>query len=315
MAPAFNCLDVAPAPVHILDMVPMQTWADSQAELARVASRQLFFIGGAPRSGTTWLQQMLDAHPDVSCRGEGLFQQHLAGPLDTLMAGRRRALEAKNTGTFRHTGGYPLPEPDDTETLLGTAILLALHRQSAGRACQAIGEKTPENVFFFPRLLRLFPEAKLIAIARDPRDVLTSAWHFFHKPAPDEDETAAKFDFIHLAIPSVNQGARTMIALRQNHPDHVRLVTYEALRQKPEPVLADLFRFLGVPDRDEIVADCLARTVFAVQTGGRTPGAPEDGSFLRSGTVGGWRSTLTQDMGALIVRELGWMFPAFHWRV
>jgi hypothetical protein len=153
-------------------------WAEQQADLARVERLQLFFVGGAPRSGTTWLQQMLDSHPDVSCRGEGLFWKELAVPLDALMARRRQALEAKNVALFRHTGGYPPPPPEDVEHLIGSAILMALRRQSAGKASLAVGEKTPENVFFFPRLKRLFPRARLIAIARDPRDVLTSAWHF-----------------------------------------------------------------------------------------------------------------------------------------
>lgn len=110
----------------------MQSWTERHDEIARVAQRQLFFVGGAPRSGTTWLQQILNAHPDVSCHGEGLFQKELAGPLEHMMAERGRALRAKNTHVFRHTGGYPLPPSDDTEFMLGTAILLALHQQAPG---------------------------------------------------------------------------------------------------------------------------------------------------------------------------------------
>lgn len=150
----------------------LRSWAERQAEIALLAQRQLFFIGGAPRSGTTWLQQMLDCHPDVSCQGEGLFWKQLAIPMESVMAQRGRALHDKNTELFRHTGGYPLPAPDDVEFLIGAAILLALRQQSGARSCLAIGDKTPENVFFFPRLRRLFPNAKFIAIASDPRDVV-----------------------------------------------------------------------------------------------------------------------------------------------
>jgi hypothetical protein len=292
----------------------LRSWTELQGEIAATAQRQLFFIGGAPRSGTTWLQQILDSHPDVSCRGEGLFLKHLAEPLETVMARRREALEAKNGGLFRHTGGYPVPRPDDTEFLVGTAILLALRQQSAGTACRAIGEKTPENVFFFPRLQRLFPGAKLIAIARDPRDVLTSAWHFFHKPAVGEDEAAAKTAFIRLALPSLGQGARAMIECGERYPAHSMTVTYEALRQAPEPIVANLFRFLGVSDAPEIVADCIERTSFAAQTGGRPSGVEQKGSFFRKGVVGDWKSTLTPEMNAIVIRELGWMFPHFGWQ-
>jgi hypothetical protein len=292
----------------------LRNWAEWHEEIARLAQRQLFFIGGAPRSGTTWLQQMLNGHPDVSCRGEGLFWKQLAIPLEHLMAQRSDALKAKNTGLFRHTGGYPLPHPDDVEFLLGTAILLALRLHSTGKPCLAVGEKTPENVFFFPRLKRLFPGAKFIGIARDPRDVLTSAWHFFHKPVAGEDEVAAKKAFIRSALPSLGEGGRAMIALRERHPTDYMMVTFEQLKQAPGPILAQLFRFLGVSDRDDVAADCLARTAFEAVTGGRSAGVEQNGSFFRKGTAGGWMSTLTPEMNEMVVRELGWMFPHFGWQ-
>src|SRR5215210_5260554 len=33
----------------------------------------IFFVVGRPKSGTTWLQRMLNQHPEVICRGEGWF--------------------------------------------------------------------------------------------------------------------------------------------------------------------------------------------------------------------------------------------------
>ena len=40
-------------------------------------SKQIFFIGGTAKSGTTWVQLLLDAHPEVSCNGEGHFLDNL----------------------------------------------------------------------------------------------------------------------------------------------------------------------------------------------------------------------------------------------
>ncbi len=293
----------------------MDNWTDRHEALARLAERQLFFVGGAPRSGTTWLQQILDCHPDVCCRGEGLFSHNFATPLEKLMADRCEALDAKNKQNFRHTGGYPLPTPDDTEFLIRTAILLGFRRQTNGQSYLAIGEKTPENVFTFPRLKRIFPISKFVGIVRDPRDLLTSAWHFFRKPVATGDDAAAKFEFIRGAIPSLQQGAQAMIALVKDYPDDTMVVTYEALRREGEPIVAGLFRFLGVSDHAETVRDCLMRTDFATQTGGRAAGMAKNGSFLRSGTVGDWGSTLSPEMNELILRELGWMFTQYGWKV
>ena len=146
----------------------MKNWVEINTTLRSVEDRQLFFVGGAPRSGTTWLQQIIDSHPNASCKGEGLFSKDLFPLVEACMAQRTKALEAKNRGLFQHTGGYPLPTAEDSEFLAGTAMLLALRQQADDKPCLAYGEKTPKNVFFFSRFRQLFPRAKFIAIARDP---------------------------------------------------------------------------------------------------------------------------------------------------
>jgi len=288
-------------------------WVQAQEEITRLAGMQLFFVGGAPRSGTTWLQQILNAHPDVCCLGEGLFPRQLAAPLDQMMAARRKALEEKNNRIFRHTGGYPLPSDDDADVLLGTAILLALRRQSASCTCRALGEKTPENVFLFPRLRRLFPTARFVGIARDPRDVLTSAWHFFRSPTTGKEVEEEKKAFIQVALPAMVESTRIMIGMLKNHRDHCRIVTYETLIRDPVPAVADLFRFLGVEAAEYVVAECLAKSSFLKQAG-RAAGIEQNGSFFRRGVVGDWVSTLTPEMNAIVLRQLGWSFPHFGWQ-
>jgi LPS sulfotransferase NodH len=295
----------------VLEERDVSNWGDRHDAIARIAARQLFFVGGAPRSGTTWLQQILDSHPAICCQGEGLFQRQLVKPLEALVAQWHQVLTDKNRALFGHTGGYPLPTQDDADFLARVAILQALARQAGERDFAAIGEKTPENVFLFPRLLHLFPGAKFIAIARDPRDVLTSAWHFFHRAAPNEDEAAAKLSFIRSALPSLVQGAHAMIDFVRDHPDETLIVTYEALRRTPEPLVARLFGFLGVADTPDLVAASLERTAFAAATGGRPAGVEEQRAFLRKGVVGDWRTTLTPEMNALMLRELGWSFGYF----
>lgn len=292
----------------------MQSWIDHQADLARIAKSQLFFVGGAPRSGTTWLTHLLDSHPDVRCGGEGLFHKHLAEPMQKMMTERRQAIEGKNTNLFRETGGFPLPDAEDGELLIGTAILQALARLGGKHPWKAIGEKTPENVFFFPRLKRMFPNAKLITIARDPRDVLTSGWHFFYKTKDGEDVNAAKIAFIRLALPSINKGAHTTLELLKHYPSDCTMVTYERMRAAPAEIAQNLFRFLGVSSDTEIVDDCVAKTSFAAMSGGRKPGAVQNGSFFRKGVVGDWQSTLNEEMNQMVLKELAWAFPHFGWK-
>jgi hypothetical protein len=222
-------------------------------------------------------------------------------------------LEAKNARVFGGTGGYALPAQDDADFLLATGILLALDRQCAGTAVSAVGEKTPENVFFFPRLKRLFPRAKFIGIARDPRDVLTSAWHFFGRPAVGREDEESRMTFIRGSLPSLDDGNRALLSLVDGNPADCIAVTYEALRTEPAPALAALFRFLGVSDDRALVEHVIGRTSFLAQTGGRPAGVGVDGAFHRKGVAGDWRSTLTPEMDAVVRETVGWSFPRFGW--
>ena len=290
-----------------------ENWAETAAALQHIQDSQLFFLGGAPRSGTTWLQQMLDAHPDASCHGEGLFAKLLYPLLDAYLGRWRAELSEKNQTVFTEMDGYPLPGEEERRFLAASTILLALRRQSQGRRVLAYGEKTPENVFFFAKLADLFPQAKLIAIARDPRDVITSAWHFFHPSLNGPQAEAAKLAFIQRTVTSLAEGLRSVIAHEQAFPGRCRHVTYERLSHAPEAALGDLFRFLGLAATPEILADCIRQTRFETVTGGRKAGDGQDGTFLRKGITGDWPSTLTPAMNDLVLESLGWAFPYFGW--
>ncbi len=289
-------------------------WVDRQRELTGIAKRQLFFVGGAPRSGTTWLQELLDLHPDISCRGEALFHQDLAQPLDALMHARSIAVATKSADTFRHAKGYPPPTEDDTDMLLGTAILLAFRRQLAGYHYAAVGEKTPENVFLFPRLKRLFPTARFIGIARDPRDSLSSAWHFWAKANLGSGGRDAMAAFVDASLPAIEEGLQLLVVYSEQIPNSCRIITYEQLTAMPTPIMAGLCRFLGVSDDSSVVAECVLGAAFMSVTGGRKPGETQEGVFHRKGVVGDWVETLPLDLGERIVRRLDWAYDWFGWQ-
>lgn len=288
-------------------------WLDRQPDLALIAQSQLFFVGGAPRSGTTWLQQMLDSHPEVSCGGEGLFYLHLAQPLDRLVQDRAAAIQAKNERIFGHTGGYALPTAEDADLMLGTGILAAMQRQAGGRRCRAYGEKTPENVFAFERLRRIFPRARLLAIVRDPRDVLASSWHFFQKAPPGMDEAEAKRRFVEASLPSMARGIEVALRHMDADPRACTVVSYERLLADPAAELARLFAFIGVPNGQALVAACVERTRFDRLSRGRAAGEVRNGDFHRAGTAGTWRDTFGPDVDALVQDRLDRAFARLGW--
>jgi hypothetical protein len=289
----------------------MTAWIGHHAALGELARRGLFFIGGPPRSGTTWVQRIADAHPLISCRGEGLFSKHLADPIDALYGAYGAGLREKNQTLAHYTGGYPAPEPVEADVLVGAAVLLALRRQGIPPGVTTVGEKTPENVFLFPRLKRLFPQARFVGIARDPRDVVASAWRVFGQVGAGADEAAAKAAFVAAALPQISAGLKAMIALEARYGADCLMLTYEALLSDPAAGAAALFRFLGAPASPELVAACVEAT--------RAPAADGDAeggrTFIRRGANGEDAASLTPALRALAVRETGWAFERFGWRV
>jgi len=170
-----------------------------QAEVAKLLGKQLFFIGGMPRSGTTWLQLLLDSHPQVSCSTERHFVNHLFPALKKALEDHNAFLLEKEQTVFRELGRkYPIFEFEELEYVFASAISILLLKQTRGRAVRAVGEKTPENTQVFGGFMRMFPAAKYIHLVRDPRDAAVSAWFHVQRVIPEHTNSHFKtmYDYL-----------------------------------------------------------------------------------------------------------------------
>jgi len=124
--------------------------------------KYFIFIGGAPRSGTTLVQNMLDSHPDI-----------LAGPefmhLPDIIQLRKILLHSIKEGRIDKYCSHR--DVDQQICLLIENLLLPL-KQKHGK--KIISEKTPGNVNVFTDLIELFPESKFLHVVRDPRAIVAS---------------------------------------------------------------------------------------------------------------------------------------------
>jgi hypothetical protein len=149
------------------------------------------FIVGAPRSGTTLLQYMLRSHPALSLpTGESHFFVPLYrnashyGDLSQANNVRRvlQAMEAQSA-EFLYTDMHGLKFDIEALTQAFVAegrstmrdIVSGLfEKNAAGEGKPRWGDKTPYYVLHLPKLLDWWPDAQIIHIVRDGRDVALS---------------------------------------------------------------------------------------------------------------------------------------------
>jgi Sulfotransferase family len=268
--------------------------------LARVhdfLAKDLFFIGGSPKSGTTWLQVMLNAHHDICCRGEGHIINHFAPLLQRSLVAHNKFIDMKNRTIFKELQGFPGFDDTHFRYLLTSVIALLLGQIPEARTARLVGEKTPDNILHFARLSVLLPRVKFLHIVRDGRDCAVSAWFHNLRTNPNEvlkrhgtvDRFALHFAPIWKGI--INNGLRFQAA----HPGRCVTVRYEDLSLTPRESTAHVLRFLGADASPETVETCIARSTFRTMSGGRAPGQEDRTSFMRQGTPGNWREHLSPD--------------------
>lgn len=138
-----------------------------------------FFVVSAPRSGSTLLRLILDAHPRLAVPPPGwlfdLVYPYLYSYGDLKQRPNLLALAEDIMGTPTVTKWPLKPSPQELADACAefsfAGLYAALHRayaQSAGK--HRWGEKTPRNGFWMDEIRALFPDAQFIHIVRDGRD-------------------------------------------------------------------------------------------------------------------------------------------------
>lgn len=204
-------------------------------------------VGGVGRSGTSLVQAMLHAHPDLVFLPETHFFRRYVGPLLRRIRVERAGVEGfagmlEQDEQFARAGiaaqELLAPFADGSASFEpGGAYLrlLRLHRQR--HEARVVGDKDPRLIDFLPVLDRVLPDVRVVHVIRDPRDVLLSrrkaAW------------SRGRSDWSHLLAyraqmcQAKRTGARVL-------GDRYLEVRYEDLLQEPEQTLIQLCRHVDL---------------------------------------------------------------------
>lgn len=158
------------ARLPLTDRAPLAALpVQSQERIRRHFSRPKFFIVGYPRSGTTLLARLVSLHPEVCC----LWQAHFFSEQHSL----RSAL-----GT--HQVEEWLERPDNRwvrdeaalSTLLRAACDFVMEAEAEDQGKSIVGDKSPASDWRLglEDLAKVYPDAVVVHIVRDGRDVAVS---------------------------------------------------------------------------------------------------------------------------------------------
>jgi tetratricopeptide (TPR) repeat protein len=142
----------------------LKRWSNSAADLA--PCRRLAVLCGHPRSGTTLLEQVLDAHPDaLSAEETHILHDEAYLPLSRGFAQNASILEVLDSAPPSLLRTSRENYFRFTELFIGQAI--------EGRL---LIDKNPALNVLIPAVVRIFPEARFLIALRDPRDVCLSCF-------------------------------------------------------------------------------------------------------------------------------------------
>ena len=125
-------------------------------------SRPITFVGGVPRSGTTLLRVMLDAHPEVRCGEETRVIPRIISMRSKWMKSEKEHRRLKEAGLS--------DEKLDDATRAFISNIIASNGPMARHLCN----KDPLVLNYMPDIVRIYPKAKFILMIRDGRAVAHS---------------------------------------------------------------------------------------------------------------------------------------------
>lgn len=204
------------------------------------------FLVGFPRSGTTLLEQVLAAHPNVVTSDEKEFlsdavRDYMRSPatLDALRDASEGALEATRERYWARVRAHELAPAGKTFI-----------------------DKLPLNTLKLPLISRLFPDAKILVALRDPRDVV---WGCFRQRF---QMNASMLEFTSLERTArFYDACMTLLATyRGALPLDVHTIRHEDLLSDFEGEVRKVCAFVGLPWHEAMRSFTERRTTRAIST-------------------------------------------------
>ena len=188
------------------------------------------FIVGQPRTGTTLLDRMLDAHPSVASAGElrhfGFAVRQVTGSNE---------LRQFSPGLMRQAAEADFTAIGDAYVDITSGLRLDSPH---------IIDKLPSNYLYLPLILAALPNARIIHVRRNPLDTCLAIFKQLFA-----DAYLYSYDFGELAR-HYQRYRSLMDTWRTRFGDRFVEIDYEALVSEPEESLRPILQFIGLSWND-----------------------------------------------------------------
>ena len=213
------------------------------------------FIVGCPRSGTTLLQRMVNAHPQITITPESHWIPRLIGKpwaetADGIVTRKlvRRLITHPKFGRLRINGEQirKLSKREPVSYARLVTRILDLYAEAQGKPL--VGDKTPDYVRSIGLLHKLWPNARFVHLIRDGRDVCLSMleWPKVH-PRPGDFATWAEDPVSTAAWWWQHNVKLGRLAGNSLAPHLYYELRYESLVTRPREQCEALLHFLHLP--------------------------------------------------------------------
>ena len=231
-----------------------------------ILNKQMIFITGASRSGTTMLNRIFGRHTKIL----GLNELHVFGDLiepDRMLdkVEARKQTDLCETILLREQYNvYHANKKFENEDLLkricekvtadssAAEIFMETITALTEQAKKTIAcEQTPRNIFYAQQILDIYPNAHIVHIVRDPRSVLASQKSKWRLKFLDGDHIPW-LDIIRMwcnyhpiTLSKLWMEANRTASYLSDHP-RVQLIKFEDLLTSPDDVIAKLCTKMGL---------------------------------------------------------------------
>ncbi len=248
--------------------------------------------------------RLLDAHPEAACSGEGHYFDRLRPLFVRVFQEYQHLLDLDSKLVF---SGKPVLEPiriSHVDSLIRHFVLERFAEHDPEGRARAHGDKTPGNWKDVEALFSAFPEAMLVFINRDPRDVAVSLFGHAKRRQIlklDPEGPLDREKLIRAACRNWLGANRMLQNMREQRADRLTALRYEDLLEDPVGEFGQVCRDLGLQDDSAILRSVVDACSFS-RLSGRKRGEWDPSSFFTSGTSGSWKKVLTADEAGLVVK-------------